>query len=528
MKLEFLRCSKDPVYFMRKYCYIQHAQKGKIKFDLYPFQEKTLQALADDRFNIILKSRQLGISTLTAGYSLWAMTFQSDFNVLVIATKQDVAKNLVTKVHVMYNNLPAFLKRDWEEKNKLGLRFKNGSQIKAVSASDDAGRSEALSLLVIDEAAFIQNIEEIWTSAFSTLSTGGRSIVLSTPNGVGNWFHGMWVGAENGDNDFKTIKLHWTVHPDRDQTWRDEQTKQLGKRRSAQECDCDFISSGHTVIEGEILQKYMDTTSDPLEYRGLSQDLWVWKPVDYSRDYMVVADVSRGDASDYSTFHVMDVETIEQVAEFRAKVKPDDFGRILVSIATEYNNALLVVENANLGYMVLQRIIDMGYQNVYYSYKNDPYVDPEVHLMKAYDLKNKSDMTPGFTLSHVNRPLVVGKLEYYMMQEYCKINSKRLVNELMTFIWLNDRPQAARGYHDDLVMAFAMGLWVRDTAIRLRNDGMDLNKRALQYMASGNRKMKGAYTSRNRMSSYQAGWEMDTAHGRTDLSWLIGNNRKKT
>ena len=203
---EYIRCSQDPVYFMRKYCFIQHPQKGKIKFDLFPFQEDSLVDLKDNRFNIILKSRQMGISTLTAGYAVWNMIFREDFNVLVIAIKQDTAKNLITKVRVMHEFLPSWLKVGSEEDNRLSLRFKNGSQIKAVSSAPDAARSEALSLLVIDEAAFIDKVDEIWTSAQQTLATGGSAILLSTPNGTGNLFHRIWTEAERKEGQFNPLK----------------------------------------------------------------------------------------------------------------------------------------------------------------------------------------------------------------------------------------------------------------------------------------------------------------------------------
>jgi phage FluMu gp28-like protein len=214
---QYQMCAKDPVFFMRQYCYIQHPKKGKIKFNLFPFQEDSLTELRDNRYSVILKSRQLGISTLSAGFALWSMLFKEDFNVLVIATTQEVAKNLVTKVRVMHENLPSWLKGTIEADNKLSLKFKNGSQIKAVSSATTGARSEALSLLIIDEAAFIRNIEEIWIASQATLSTGGGAIVLSTPNGVGNWFHQTWADAEAAINGFHTIKLHWTVHPERDQ-----------------------------------------------------------------------------------------------------------------------------------------------------------------------------------------------------------------------------------------------------------------------------------------------------------------------
>ena len=256
IKQEYLKCAVDPVYFLKKYAVIQHPLQGKVPFALYPFQEASLKDFKDHNYNIILKARQLGISTLTAGYALWMMTFQTDKNILVIATKQDTAKNLVTKIRVMHANLPSWVRSKCVEDNKLSLRYSNGSQVKAISSTEDAGRSEALSLLVIDEAAFIDKIDTIWTAAQSTLSTGGQCIALSTPNGVGNWFHRTWVGAEEGENDWNTIRLHWTVHPEREQDWRDEQDKLLGPSEAAQECDCDFITSGQGVVDPRILEEY--------------------------------------------------------------------------------------------------------------------------------------------------------------------------------------------------------------------------------------------------------------------------------
>ena len=258
IKREYLKCVQDPVHFMRKYCTIQHPQRGKMKFDLYPFQEDCLKQFHTNRYNIILKSRQLGISTLSAGYSLWMILFHADKNVLVIATGKDTAKNLVTKVRVMFDGLPKWLQTETEEINKLSLRFTNGSQIKAIASNESAGRSEALSLLILDEAAFIEKVDEIWTAAQQTLATGGDCIVLSTPNGVGNWFHQQWVGAEDGTNEFNTIRLHWSMHPERDQEWRDDQDKILGPSKASQECDTDFLTSGESVVDPKILQLYKE------------------------------------------------------------------------------------------------------------------------------------------------------------------------------------------------------------------------------------------------------------------------------
>jgi hypothetical protein len=513
---QYMSCATDPVYFMRNYCYIQHPKRGKIKFNLYPFQETTLTELRDNRYNVILKSRQLGISTLGAGYALWCMLFKEDFNVLVIATTQEVAKNLVTKVRVMHDNLPSWLKGQVEADNKLSLKFKNGSQIKAVSSATTGARSEALSLLIIDEAAFIRNIEEIWVASQATLSTGGGAIVLSTPNGVGNWFHSVWSDAEQEINGFHTIKLHWTVHPERNQNWRDDQTKLLGERGAAQECDCDFVSSGHTIVDGPLLLEYESSCLEPIERRGYDNAYWVWEYPDYSRDYIVVADVARGDGADWSTFHVIDVQEVKQVAEYKGKIPPNEFGNMLVSVATEWNNALLAIENANIGWAAIQPALDRNYENLFYTYKDDGYVDIDTQLKKGYDMKDKSQMVPGVSTTSRTRPLMISALEMYMREKTPIIRSKRLIQELLVFVWLNGKAQAQHGYNDDLVMSFCIGLWLRDTALKLRQHGIDLNKRALSQF----QKSTAVIYTGNR-NAKDTGWTWNTGYGDENLTWLI-------
>lgn len=513
---QYAMCAKDPVFFMRQYCYIQHPKRGKIKFNLYPFQEDTLTELRDNRYNVILKSRQLGISTLSAGFALWCMLFKGDFNVLVIATTQEVAKNLVTKVRVMHENLPSWLKGNIEADNRLSLKFKNGSQIKAVSSATTGARSEALSLLIIDEAAFIRNIEEIWIASQATLSTGGGAIVLSTPNGVGNWFHQTWADAEGDINGFHTIKLHWTVHPERDQTWRDQQTQLLGERGAAQECDCDFISSGHTVVDGSILLEYESKCTEPIEKRGYDGAYWIWEYPNYERDYIVVADVARGDSSDWSAFHVIDVQNVTQVAEFKGKIPPNEFGNMLVSVATEWNTALLAIENANIGWAAIQPAIDRNYPNLHYTYKEDGYTDAEVQLKKNYDMQDKTKMVPGVSTTSRTRPLMISSLEMYMRERTPVIRSKRLIQELFVFVWMNGKAQSQTGYNDDLVMSFCIGLWLRDTALKLRQQGIDLNKRAISNFR---RTDTSIYTNKNQRP--ESGWSWNNGFNDENLTWLL-------
>ena len=511
---EYIKCATDPAHFMRKYCYIQHPQRGRVQFNLYPFQGKVLTLWRDNPYSVVLKSRQLGISTLAAGYSLWLMLFHKDKNVLCIATKQETAKNMVTKVKFMFDNLPSWLQIKAEENNKLTLRLSNGSQIKATSASSDAGRSEAVSLLIVDEAAFIEQIGEIWASAQQTLATGGGAIVLSTPYGTGNWFHQTWVKAEASENDFLPNKLPWYVHPERDEAWRKRQDELLGDPRlAAQECDCDFSTSGDVVFYPEWLEFIAQTTiKDPLERRGADQNYWVWEPADYTRDYMVVADVARGDGKDSSAFHVIDIATNTQVAEYKGQLPTKEYGYFLVGVATEYNNALLVVENATVGWATIEAIIERGYRNLYHSPKSDQ-LTAESYL-KTWE--GDSNLTPGFTMSLRTRPLVVNKFREYIGDRSVTVHSKRLLEEMKVFVWKNGRPEAQTGYNDDLVMSFGIGMYLRDTSLKFQQQGLDMTRAALNGIKKANPD-SGVYTNTGVRNPYY----QNINGQQEDLRWLL-------
>ena len=468
---EIVKAGKDPVYFTINYCRISHPQRGLIPFKAYDYQQELLRDFNDYRFNIILKARQLGISTITAAYIAWLMLFHRDKNILVVATKLQTATNLVKKVKAIIKNLPAWMRiSDIEIDNRTSFELKNGSQIKGSSTSGDAGRSEALSLLVIDEAAHVEKLGELWTALYPTLSTGGRCIALSTPNGVGNWFHQNCVESEAGTNAFNMTTLLWDVHPDRGKAWFEKETKNMSKRQIAQELECNFNVSGETVVHPDDIQWYLERTCAP-EYRtGFDRNYWIWKRYDPGKSHLVVADVARGDGKDNSAFHVFELDGMEVVAEYVGKPTPDEFADILGSVCGEYGNPMLVIENNNIGYAVLKKLQDSGYPNLYYSAKGTHvYVDP-------ISAQWQSNVIPGFTTSSKTRPLIVAKMEEFMRNKLIIINSNRLLSEMKTFIWKSGRPQAMRSYNDDLVMSFAIGCWVRDTVIVESLRGVEYNK----------------------------------------------------
>jgi hypothetical protein len=370
----------------------------------------------------------------------------------------------------------------------------------------------------VDEAAFIEGIDRIYTSIKPTIATGGGIIALSSPNGVGNWFHKMYTEAEIGKNDFKAIRLPWNLHPDRDEQWLERERTNMSPREFAQEYDCDFLGSGNSVIEPDNLTFYEQTfIQDPVERRFMGGDFWIWQYPDYSKSYIISADVARGDGSDHSAFHVIDVESCEQVAEYKSQIDTRTYGNMLVSVASEYNNALLVVENANIGWDVINTIIEKGYQNLHYSPRSYGELNVDKWLSKM-----ESDQTvPGFTMSAKTRPLVISKMESYIRDRHFTFRSKRLLEELRVFIWMNGKAQAQNGYNDDLVMSLGIGLFTRDTGVKFHQQGMDLTRASLGGMSTTKNSYGGAGMTRLPNGTANP-YQMETQHGVEDLTWMLG------
>ena len=487
VKREITKCGKDAVYFLNNYAKISHPERGLIPFHTYDFQTDLLHNFNDYRFNVILKARQLGISTITAGYVAWLMMFRREKNILVVATKFSTAANLVKKVKALIKNVP-----DWvtiaeiSVDNRTAFELTNGSEIKASTTSADAGRSEALSLLVVDEAAHVPELEEMWKGLYPTLSTGGRCIALSTPNGVGNWFHQTYVDAEEQRNSFHHVRLPWDVHPDRDKDWYEKETQNMSRRDIAQELECNFNMSGETVIHPDDINKLGSAVCDPKYRTGFDRNYHIWEEFKGGTDYLLVADVARGDGKDYSVFHVVKLSTMEVVAEYQGKPNLDMFATLLNSTGREYGDCMIVVENNNIGFSVLEKLITLEYPNVYHSMKSShDYVD-------QLTAEGNSGAVPGFTTSAKTRPLIVAKLEEFVRNGMLTLYSARTISELRTFIWQNGRPQAMRSYNDDLVMSLAIACWVKDTVITTSKKDAKYADAILNSMIYSNTQMNTA------------------------------------
>jgi len=545
---EFIKCRKEPIYFLREYGTVRHPTKGLLKFDLWDFQEECVTHFLKNSYNIVLKARQLGLSTLCAGYAAWLMTFFDNKEIYILATKGTVATNLVSKVKVLFDNLPDWLK-PYKNKptidNRQSVELSNGSKIHASTTTREAGRSESLSLLIVDEAAFINDMDEIWIAAQPTLSTGGDCVVLSTPNGIGNWFHKLYTEAEQGSKmlvggrsiSFNPIKLHWSMHPEREEKWAASMRKSIGLRAFAQEHDADFLQSGSNVIDMNDIFWYKENPTisegfdesecpherEPIEKSGFDKNLWIWKYPDYSRQYLISADVARGDGSDYSTFHVIDVEAYEQVAEYKGKIPTDVFGHMLVQVAVQYNNALLVPENNNVGWATIQKILDLNYGNLYWTDKARNFID----INKTQDIHDpydttKKNMIPGFSTTSRTRPVMIARMEEEIRSHDLILHSTRLLTEFHTFVFKeNGKPEHMDGYNDDLILALAIGVFIRGTMLRMYQAGNEIQKGLIDNMSFSHHPYEFGIIKPKAEKAIPKELTLKVGDSNEDLLWLI-------
>ena len=502
---ELLNSGKDPAYFINNYAKIQHPTKGLIDFNLFDYQKRCIEDFINNKFNIVLKARQLGITTVTAAYITWLILFHKGKEVLVIATKKPTATNFIRKVKTIIKNLPKWmLMSQIVTDNTQMIEFENGSFVKAVPTSEDAGRSEGLSYLIIDEAAWIKNFDDLWPGLYSTLSTGGRCIVVSTPKGTGGLFHKLYSEAELELNDFNSIKLPWYVHPERDDSWFTHECKQLGsKRKIGQELLCDFASSGDTFLSADDLDWLRTSITNPIDKLLENTSVWIWKYPLKEHRYIIPADIARGDSKDFSAFHVIDVTESEIVAEYKGRIPPDRFGELLNIVGRKYENALICPENnTGYAYATCTKLQQLNYPKIYVENTKSVYI-------VDYIPKN-NDKQPGFNTNPKTRIQILSKLEEIIRNKQIKIYSNRLYDELKTFIWSGTKAQAAKNYNDDLVISLAIGVWLYDTSPEYSKQIETLNKSIFNAIEVSSRDTKSAgfdaeiSTSINTKKAYQS------------------------
>lgn len=493
---EFVKCANDPVYFLNTYGFVYDIEKSRIdRLTLYPYQEETLRKFHKNQNNIVLKSRQMGLSVITSGFIAWKVIFNYDESVLIVANKGDSAVRMLDTVRRFLDYLPAFLlPAQRPENNTKKIRFSNNSWVKAVASSKDAGRGEALTMLVMDETAFIEHSDQIWTAAGGALSvTQGKCIMLSTPRGTGGLYHRTWTAAKKQENDFVMSELHWKLHPVLSKDM-EERTDEFGKKyiwspwyeqqcekngydmvKIAQELDLSFEGSAAMVIESHILEKYEK------DCQGIKPTCWfdyklegnnfvtdrqtsflVWEKPKEKTNYILAADVGRGDGSDYSTIQIINADSLVQVAEYQGKIASDVFASVIYKAGKEYNNAFVAIECNSFGLvtaLILKKYLRYDSNRIYHSKSVK-----KIYLRyPGFDSVDENAEIPGFQTTMKSRPLVIGSITKHMRSGEIKINSTRLLDEFKTFVFDGDKAQHSRGYHDDLIIALGIALFMRET-----------------------------------------------------------------
>lgn len=467
---EWKKCHDDPLYFINNYVQIKAGQEGRKFFNTYEFQDDIINLINENKDTIILKSRQMGISTILSSYALWLALFNDDKLILIVSNKLKAAQSLLRKIKYAYRFLPDFLRERATVNNTSTFSFQNDSEIIASAASEDTARGEGASLLIFDEVAMLNYglVTQMWASIYPTLATGGRAVLLSTPKGSGkNFFYEKWKGCnlENNENNFVGYKLMWYMHPDRDEKWRNDQTKQLGKKIAMQENDCVFLSDGDAIVDALFLKELIEDLP-PFE---IDESSYLYNQIRYFKRpeeggvYAMGVDTARGDGSDSSAISVFDTETLEQVCEFNAQCSTNDLYKIVAYIGEYYNFALAVVENNGLGWATIQGLIDIEYPNLYYTIKDMPVYDVKLILAQGWDNVSNDKKTPGFSTTGETRPNVLNYFIKSLENGDIKINGIRTLNELKDFVWKRGRYDHADGAHDDLIFASAIVLYVLKT-----------------------------------------------------------------
>lgn len=495
---ERIKCAKSPIYFLNNYGYVFDAVEKKVKkMKCFKYQESCVDIFHKNQNSIILKSRQTGLSVITAGYVAWRLMFRYDERILIVANDGNGAERFLETVKQFIQNTPQWLQPDSILlNNRRKLVFSNGSWVQAKASSPDAGRGDSLTMLVLDETAFIKDAEAIWMAAGMALSaTKGKCIMISTPNGTGNLYHKTWVGSTKKENDFVPLTVHWTQNPQSSvglefvrnasgeeipwSPWYEEQCRRMNydSVKIAQELDLSFEGSKYLVIEQILIDKYEKKTRGQkpnfyirfdFAFKGMPQagsfildetSFHVWKRPEQGRHYIVGADVARGDGKDYSTIQVFDAETLEQVAEYKDKVGVDLFPYLIDWVGRAYNTAYLVVECNTFGLAVALTLRDaLKYPRMFYS-KNIQ----DIHV-RPYDYKVPEGVEiPGFQTTVKTRPLIIKSLIEHMREGSLNLHSPRLTSEFGTFIMAGNKPQHEPGYNDDLIFATALALYIRDT-----------------------------------------------------------------
>lgn len=506
---EYTKCLMDPAYAIEAYLEtFDKTQEGFVPFKLFPRQKEIILAYEKHRFNLVTKPRQAGVSTTTAAYMSikvgWADADNPE-NILIIANKQELAFEFLSKIKDFLSQLPRWIWGDEyygnEKKesksifltdSKKEIKLPNGSRVKAVATSKDALRGFTPTFLIMDEAAYIDNGAEVFGAALTALGTGGKATLISTPRGMDALYYKTYDQAKNKKNNFNIVEMKWyedlrynkdlrwvkgdEIKPEIEFTfesynkWLDDGWKPtsswyeemcLGMNNDAkmiaQELDVSFIGSGGNVINEEDIERQEKlNVMEPKLIFGGEEETWVWEEPIEGHQYIMGVDVSRGDGEDSSTIIILDFTTMEQVMEYQGKIQPDLLAQIVEEYGERYKAYTVVDVTGGMGVSTVLKLLEFDYKLLHYDNSNGKILSARQRELSSYDKNNK---IPGFHATSVRLPMI-SNLEFKIRTNAVKIRSSRMISEMKTFIYKNGRPDHMEGYHDDLLMAMGMALWV--------------------------------------------------------------------
>ena len=454
---EFIRCAKDPIYFAEKYINIVHVDHGLIPINLYDYQREIIDKITSHRRCAVVTSRQAGKTTTAVCVILHYVLFNDHKTVALLANKGEAAREILDRIKIAYEALPKWLQQGVLEWNKGSVEFENGCKIIASATSSSAIRGKSISLLYIDETAFVENWDEFFASVFPTISSGKTTKILltSTPNGL-NHFYKTCEGAENGTNGYQFIKVMWYDVPGRDEAWKKDTLESMDSdyEKFAQEFCCEFLGSSGTLIEGNKLKQLVH--KQPITS---SKGLFMYHSPKEGHNYVCVVDVSRGKGLDYSAFQLIDTTKMpyEQVCVFRDNhITPVEYTEMIHRTVKHYNEASVLVEINDIGEQVSE-ILHYDYE-----YENVLATESAGRSGKRITSGFGKNVDKGVRTTKSVKSIGCSILKLLIEQNQLIINDFETIKELSTFSRKNSSFEAEVGAHDDLVMCLVLFAWLSD------------------------------------------------------------------
>ncbi len=455
---DFIKCSEDPIYFIQNYVNIVSIDEGLVPFNMYPFQQNIVKSFHDNRFSICKLPRQSGKSTTVLSYLIHYILFNDQVNVAILANKASTARDLLSRLQLAYEHLPSWLQQGVMNWNKGSLELENGSKILAASTSASAVRGGSYNIIFLDEFAFIPNniAEQFFSSVYPTISSGKSSkvMIVSTPHGM-NMFYKMWTDAENGNNDFVPLEVHWSEVPGRDEDWKEQTIKNTSEQQFLQEFECSFLGSVDTLISPQKIQTIPH--KDPIE-RSAGFD--VWERPKKENSYCITVDVARGAQNDYSAFVVFDITTVpyKMVAKYRSnEIKPLIFPDIIYRAAKTYNDAQVLIEINDIGGQIADALHhDMAYENIIQSQVKGRLGQ----IVSSGFGDGQSDL--GIRTTKSLKRIGCSTLKQLIESDKILVPDFDVVVEMSTFIQRGQSFEAEDGGTDDLMMCLVFFAWLTD------------------------------------------------------------------